>query len=366
MTSYNIALSPGDSVGEELISQVKKLLSALEEVSNISFSLFEFESCNPAINRFGTALREEDLSEATHCQAIIFGNLGNSSSRPEKPEQSPAYALTAARNAFHVCTNIRPVRIMPEYESLSPLKQEIIRNGMDILIVRDLMGGMITGARHQREGIYGREASDLEYYNEQIVQYSANFAFSAALSRHCKITSIDKANVLSSSKLWRDTVKEVGSHYPGIALSHDYVDNAAMKLLVSPWDYDVILTSNVFGDILADEVAQISGAPWLFGSAELAMDGRGIYTPNQLHHPKGDQLTGKGVVSPYGILDAVSLLLRYSCKRSDLAGLVHSAVSNAIHQRLFTAESLPEGGIAVTTEELGDFIAASLYRPVSG
>ena len=145
------------------------------------------------------------------------------------------------------------------------------------------------------------------------------------------------------------------------------VGEAANNLAVG----EIIDDSNIHedtnaGDILADEVAQISGAPWLFGSAELAMDGRGIYTPNQLHHPKGDQLTGKGVVSPYGILDAVSLLLRYSCKRSDLADLVHSAVSNAIHQRLFTAESLPEGGIAVTTEELGDFIAASLYRPVSG
>lgn len=357
MTSYKIALSPGDSVGKELISQVKKLLTALEKVSDATFTLFEFESCTPAIDRFGTAMRAEDLSEAAHCRAILFGNLGNSSSRPEKPEKSPVYALTAARNAFHVCTNIRPVTILPEYESLSPLKREIIGNGMDILIVRDLMGGMITGARHQREGIYGREASDLEYYNEQIVAHSAEFAFRAAEERYGKVISVDKANVLSSSKLWRDTVKNIGKLYPHIFLCHDYVDNVAMKLLVKPGDFDVILTSNVFGDILADEIAQISGAPWLFGSAELSMDGRGIYTPNQLHHPRGDELAGRGLVSPYGILNSVSMLLRYSCNRPDLADLVNIAIYKALRKKLFTGESVPEDGILITTDELGTAVS---------
>ena len=357
MNTYKIAVSAGDTVGEELIRQAKKLFSALEEISDVKFSLFEFISCAKAIDCFGTALREEDLAEATQCRAILFGNLGNSSRRQAKPEQSPVYTLTAARNAFHVCTNIRPVRIRQEYESLSPLKQEITKRGMDILIVRDLMGGMITGDRHQREGIYGREASDLEYYNEEIVRHSASFAFQSAEMRHQKLTSVDKANVLSSSKLWRETVKETGKQYPEISLSHDYVDNTAMQLLVRPWEYDVILTSNVFGDILADEIAQISGAPWLFGSAELAMDGRGIYTPNQLHHPKGEELTGRGLVNPYGILDAVSLLLRYSCMQPDLSARVDAAIEKAVQARLFTGEAVPEGGTVLSTDELGDAVA---------
>ncbi|MBQ3373798.1 MAG: hypothetical protein IJG40_11805 [Oscillospiraceae bacterium] len=358
MECYKIALSAGDSVGTELIAQAKKLIAALEAVEDVQFQLFEFESCNPAIERYGTAFRDEDLKEAKTCCGILFGNLGISSSQPLKPEQSPVYTLTAARNAFHVCTNIRPVRIQKEYESLSPLKQKITEKGIDILIVRDLMGGMITGARHHREGIYGREASDLEYYNEQIVRHSAEFAFQSAEFRHRKVTSVDKANILSSSKLWRETVKETGKRYPQIMLENDYVDHTAMQLLTAPWEYDVILTSNVFGDILADEIAQISGAPWLFGSGEIAMDGRGIYTPNQLHHPQGDQLAGKGIVSPYGILNALSLLIRYSCNRGDLAERINRALERAIGERLFTAEAVPEGGNVVSTKDLGDIITA--------
>ena len=362
MTCYSIALSPGDSVGRELIEQAKKVFSAVAEKCSVRFDLFEFESCTPAIEAYGTALRDEDLARARQGRAILFGNLGNASGPVPRPELSPVYALKAARSAFHVFTNIRPVRLRPEYESLSPLKESITSRGMDILIVRDLMGGMIAGDRQEAEGIHGREASDLEYYNESIVQHSAAFAFEAAEKRNRKVTSVDKANVLSSSKLWRQKVIEIGACYPHISLSHDFVDNAAMELLRHPWSYDVILTSNVFGDILSDEIAQISGAPWLFGSGELAMGGRGLYTPNQLHHPRGDELTGKGLVNPYGVIDAVSLLLRYSCNLPSAADLVDRAVEAAIHDRLFTGEAVPEGGTTVTTDELGDTIAQNILN----
>lgn len=361
MNTYQVAFSPGDSVGQELISQAKKVLNAVEKKCGILFSLFEFQSCTPAIEAYGTALREEDLQKAKQCRAILFGNLGNSSRQMERPELSPVYALKAARDAFHVFTNIRPVRIQPEYESLSPLKQSITSRGMDILIVRDLMGGMIAGDRQEHDGIHGREASDLEYYNESIVQHSATFAFEAAARRKKHVTSVDKANVLSSGKLWRQKVIEIGSCYPQITLDHDYVDYAAMELLVRPWEYDVILTSNVFGDILSDEIAQISGAPWMFGSGELAMGGRGIFTPNQLHHPRGAELAGKGLVCPYGVIDALSLLLRYSCNLPIAADLVDRAIKRAIHAHLFTGEAIPEGGVVVTTDELGDIIAQIIF-----
>ena len=360
MNNYRIALSAGDSVGKELITQARKIFRALEDGSDVRFELFEFQSCSTAIQQYGTALRREDLDELKTCRAILFGNLGNAVTNLEHPELSPVYALTAIRRLYQVYTNIRPVRIRPEYESLSPLKERITRKGMDILLVRDLMGGMISGDKHRQAGIHGSEASDLEYYNEQIVQKSAVFAFEAAMQRRKKITSVDKANVLSSSQLWRETVKTVSALYPSISLEHDFVDHAAMELLINPSKYDIILTSNVFGDILADEIAEISGAPWLFGSGELAIGGRGIYTPNQLHHPRGEELYGKNIVSPYGILDAVSLLLRYSCREKELADRVDAAVNAAITRRLFTNEELPDGAESIGTNELGDWIASNL------
>lgn len=306
MDIYKIAVSPGDSVGEELIAQARKLFHALESKYKVHFELTEICICAPAIRRWGTALRDEDIALAMGCRAILFGNIGFAKS---ETGSSSVYALTAMRRAFQVCTNIRPVRLYQEAESLSPLKPSITGRGIDILVVRDLMGGMINGERHQWQSQNGRAASDLEWYNEEMIAHSARFAFTSARERHGLVTSVDKANILSSSKLWREKVCEISQGYPELRLEHDYVDHAAMELLVRPWSYDVILTSNVFGDILADEVAQITGTPWMFGSGELARDGRGIYTPNQLHHPRGEELAGKDAVNPYGIMDAVSLLL---------------------------------------------------------
>lgn len=358
MELYKIAMTAGDTVGAELVAQAVKLLRALEKNYDAGFDIVEIISGGPAVDLYGTAFREKDIEAVSECRAILFGNIGDGRYKSQKAEKNPLYALAAMRKAFQVCTNIRPVRIRPEYESLSPLKQAITSKGMDILIVRDLMGGMINGEHRQSEGDEGHEASDLEYYNEKIIEHSARFAFQSAESRRGKLTSVDKANILSSSKLWRRKVIETGWGYPAVELDHDYVDHAAMELLVKPWKYDVILTSNVFGDILADEAAQITGAPWLFGSAELAMDGRGVYTPNQLHHPRGNELEGKGIVSPYGVLDAVSLMLRYSCGRPDLAFAAATAIDRTVRERLFTGEAVPEGGTAVSTDRLGDMIAS--------
>lgn len=216
--------------------------------------------------------------------------------------------------------------------------------------------------RHRWHGQDGDEASDLEHYTEEMIRHSADFAFQAAKRRRRKLSSIDKANVLYSSKLWRQTVIDLGRSYPEVTLDHHYVDNAAMELLVHPADFDVVLASNVFGDILADEVAQISGTPWMFGSAELAMDGRGVYTPNQLHHPHSSEWAGKGMANPCGILDAASLMLRYSCGRGDLADAVDAAIRQVLDRGLFTAEACPAGGTVCTTDELGDAIANAVLR----
>lgn len=359
MDHYKIALTPGDTVGAELLFQVHKMLAALAHRFSVTFDILEITSCGPAIDAYGTALRDKDISAALECQAILFGNIGNAGHTNRRPQlrENPVYALLSARRAFHVCTNIRPVYLLPELECLSPLKPEICCKGIDILIVRDLMGGMLNGEHYKAHLPNGWEASDLEYYNEEMVLHSALFAFRSAQLRKCKVTSVDKANVLSSSKLWRGKVGGIHSLFSDVELINDYVDHTAMELLIHPYEYDVLLTSNVFGDILADEATQITGTPWLFGSAELAKDTRGIYTPNQLHHPRGCELAGKGEVNPYGILDALQLLLRYSCGRPDMADTLASAIKSTLKDGLFTAEAYLSWGKLLSTNELGDEIA---------
>lgn len=350
METYRLLLSAGDGVGAELIEAAKGLFAALERPGERHFELTEITTCGAAIARCGTALRDGDLALADGCRAILFGNLGAGA--------AAVPALQGMRGAFRVCTNIRPVWLSPSFEELSPLKSALTRRGMDILIVRDLMGGMINGEWQRGEGREGREASDLEYYNEQMIEHSAAFAFAAAAARRGRVTSVDKANVLASGKLWRSKVCEIATRYPGVALEHDYVDHAAMELLTGPDRYDVVLTSNVFGDILSDEAAQISGAPWLFGSAEIAEDGRGVYTPNQLHHPQSEELAGKGLVNPCCIFSAAAMLLRYSCGLPGLANAVDEAVRRTVDDGLFTGEAVPRGGKILSTEELAREILA--------
>lgn len=216
---------------------------------------------------------------------------------------------------------------------------------------------MIPGKKVRRKTEDGREASDLEYYHEDMIGQSAEWAFQIARTRRAAVTSLDKANVLSSSVLWREKVREISKKYEDVQLRNIFVDAAAMEVITNPAAFDVILTSNVFGDILADEITQLSGTPWLFGSAEIAADGRGVYTANQLHHPRGDALEGTGTVCPYGILSALALLLQYSCERADLADQVLEAVDWAVAQKLFTEETGITQVLPVSTDAVGDAVA---------
>lgn len=358
MDIYRIAVSDGDTVGEELVRQVYKVFRALERGGNAAFQLEQITACGPAIEQYGVPFPEKELERATSCRALLFGNIGSQRYSSLPAEQRPERALLAARKAFGVCTNLRPAKIFPGMESFSPLKAEITQKGFDMFAVRDLMGGMIPGKKERGEGPYGREASDLEYYHEQMVEINARWAFQIARSRRGKVTSLDKSNVLYSSALWREKVGEVARQYPDVTLRNTLIDAAAMEVISNPADFDVILTSNMFGDILSDEIAQLTGTPWMFGSAELAGDGRGIYTPNQLHHPRGDAFAGKGIVCPYGILNATAMLLRYSCDRPDLAMRVENAIDCALREKLSTEEMNMSEGCILSTDELGDAIAS--------
>jgi len=359
MEPYVIAVSAGDNIGAELISQVKKILYRLEELTDARFALREILSCGPSVARYGVALPIEELSGLESCRAFLFGNIG---AAPEgvPAEQAPAYALMEIRRRFQVCANLRPIRACPGLEELSPLKPELFRKGLDLLFVRDLSGGMIPGHKKHGQGKHGEEASDKEYYNEEMIEKTTRIAMEAAMKRRGCVRSVDKANVLASGRLWRSKVSQLAKEFPGVSLSHDYVDHTAMELLRIPYEFDVILTSNIFGDILSDEASQLTGTPNLYGSAELAEDLRGVYTPNQLHHPRGEELAGKGLVSPYGILNSLALLLRFSCGREDLAQRLEAAIDSALSDQLFTGEFYPSGARILSTDALGDEIARRL------
>lgn len=359
MPLYKIALVPGDTVGPELIRQVSKVLLTLSRISDAVFDLVPLTLCGPAIKKFHTPLPYPELRKALDCQAVIFGNIGSSEFQGLDLENRPEYALLSLRKHFSVCCNLRPVHMYDSYQEQSPLKPQYLTKGLDILLVRDIQGGMLAGERQNSIGKNGRIASDLEYYDEAMIEASAMLAFQAASSRHKLVTSLDKANVLASSVLWRKKVIELGKWFPSITLKHQYIDNAAMNVITHPDSYDVILTSNVFGDIISDELTQLSGTPEFYGSAELARDKRGIYTPNQLHNPQ-ENLTGKGMVCPIGILNAVSMMLEYTCGRHDLSQLLSQAIETVLQSHITTADMNVPGHTIVSTDCMGDMVCKQL------
>lgn len=358
-SQYSIAIIPGDTVGSELTRQAVKALKALSTLADADIHLYELEACGPSIETSGSALPCPTLRRALNCQAVLIGNIGSKRYQHLPPERRPEHALLELRRHMNICTNLRPVAVFQGLEAISPLKRRYLSNGFDILVVRDLQGGMLNGERTERIGTCGRTASDLEYYDESIISISARMAFDSACQRKKLVTSLDKSNVLASSSLWRKKVTEIAREYPQIHLTHQYIDNASMEVIRCPGNFDVILTSNVFGDILSDELAQLTGAPCLLGSAELAPNGRGIYTPNQLHHPF-EEHTGKNIVHPAGILNATAMLLEYSCGRQDLALRIKHAIRHVLNEKL-TTPALPISGFTqISTDQMGDEIVRRL------
>ena len=357
MDTYKISLAAGDGVGTELTEQARKCLRALEKRYCVRFDISDVICCGSAIDKYGSPLPPSQAEIASNCQAVIIGNIGDRKYSALPHNLQPTHALLELRKIFNVGINLRPMCTYSEFSTLSPLKESIISAGMNILVVRDLMGGMLNFPCKSGRGAEGEEAGDLEYYNEQMIESIARFAFSSARNRRKCVHNIDKANVLTSSRLWREIVCRVSEDFPDIVLNHDYVDHASMELLSSPDEYDVILTSNVFGDILADEIAQITGTPWMFGSAELSCTNCGIYTPNQLHHPRSDKLRGQDAVCPYGIINATAMMLKYTLDRDDLSSAVTAAVRRAVSEKYITAEIESDNMQVVSTNTLGNIIS---------
>jgi 3-isopropylmalate dehydrogenase len=349
-----VAVLPGDGIGPEIIAQARKALGKL----NLEIQFQEAPVGGAGYAAAGDPLPAATLEIARDADAILFGAVGDprydNLERAKRPEQ----AILGLRKALGLFANLRPAQVHPELAAASALKAEVVA-GLDILIVRELTGdiyfGQPKGIRAAADG--GREGFDTMRYSESEIRRIARVAFEAARKRGKKVCSVDKANVLETSQLWREVVSEESKAYPDVELSHMYVDNCAMQLVRNPKQFDVIVTGNLFGDILSDEASMLTGSIGMLPSASLDARGKGLYEPI---HGSAPDIAGKGVANPLATILSAAMMLRYSLKQENAAGRIEAAVTKVLRDGLRTADIHTAGTRKVDTREMGDAVAAAL------
>ncbi|ADN00062.1 3-isopropylmalate dehydrogenase [Dickeya dadantii] len=353
--SYHIAVLPGDGIGPEVMAQAYKVLDAVRQRFGLRITTSEYDVGGIAIDRQGTPLPQGTIEGCEQADAILFGSVGGPKWEHLPPAEQPERgALLPLRKHFRLFSNLRPARLYQGLEAFCPLRSDIAANGFDILCVRELTGGIYFGQPKGREGsgMYER-AFDTEVYHRFEIERIARIAFESARKRRSIVTSIDKANVLQSSILWREIVSEIARDYPDVRLNHLYIDNATMQLIKDPSQFDVLLCSNLFGDILSDECAMITGSMGMLPSASLNEQGFGLYEPAGGSAP---DIAGKNIANPIAQILSAALLLRYSLGADDAATAIEQAVNQALAEGYRTGD-LVSGGNAITTDEMGDAIA---------
>ncbi|WP_104399992.1 3-isopropylmalate dehydrogenase [Vibrio penaeicida] len=354
-SSYNIAVLPGDGIGPEVMQQAHKVLDAIEKKHGITFTREEHDVGGIAIDNHGCPLPESTVKGCENADAVLFGSVGGPKWEHLPPNDQPERgALLPLRKHFQLFCNLRPAQIHKGLESFSPLRADISGNGFDIVVVRELTGGIYFGQPKGREGEGPNEkAFDTEIYHRYEIERIAKIAFESARLRDKKVCSIDKANVLQSSILWREVVEEVAKDYPDVELSHMYIDNATMQLIKDPSQFDVMLCSNIFGDIISDECAMITGSMGMLPSASLNESKFGLYEPAGGSAP---DIAGKNIANPVAQILSAALMLRYSLNEEAAALDIETAVSKALEAGELTGD-LAGNKPALSTSEMGDKIA---------
>ncbi|PWC21771.1 3-isopropylmalate dehydrogenase [Brenneria roseae subsp. roseae] len=353
--SYHIAVLPGDGIGPEVMAQAHKVLDAVRQRFNLRITTSEYDVGGIAIDRQNTPLPQATIAGCEQADAILFGSVGGPKWEHLPPAEQPERgALLPLRKHFRLFSNLRPARLYQGLEAFCPLRGDIAARGFDILCVRELTGGIYFGQPKGREGSGQHErAFDTEIYHRFEIERIAHIAFESARKRRSIVTSIDKANVLQSSILWREIVNEIAKEYPDVKLSHLYIDNATMQLIKDPSQFDVLLCSNLFGDILSDECAMITGSMGMLPSASLNDQGFGLYEPAGGSAP---DIAGQNIANPIAQILSLALLLRYSVGADDAADAIEKAVNTALAEGYRTSDLASEGN-AVGTDEMGDIIA---------
>ena len=352
-----ITLIPGDGIGPEIVKEAVKVLDAVASKYNHTWKYSEILMGGCSIDEFGVPLTDEALEVAKSGDAVLLGavggDVGNSKWYDVEPNLRPEAGLLKIRKELGLFANVRPAFLYKELEKACPLKEEITKQGIDIVIMRELTGGLYFGERKTEEVDGLLTATDSLVYNEEEIRRIAIKAFDVAMKRTKKVTSVDKANVLDSSRLWRKVVKEVAADYPEVILEDMLVDNAAMQLVRNPGQFDVMLTENMFGDILSDEASMVVGSIGMLASASLRADKFGLYEPS---HGSAPDIAGMNVANPLATILSVALLLRYSFDLEEEAVAIEKAVEDVLKDGFRTGDIFEEGCTKCSTTQMGDEI----------
>lgn len=358
---HKIALIRGDGIGPEIVTEAKKVLDKVCEKYSHSFTYSEVLLGGASIDVHGVPLTEEAIAQAKAADAVLMGSIGGDAKTSPwyrlEPSKRPEAGLLAIRKALNLFANLRPAYLYRELKAACPLKEEIIGDGFDMIIVRELTGGLYFGERKTVEENGVKKAIDTLAYSEEEIRRIAVKAFEIAEKRRKKVTSVDKANVLDSSRLWRSVVEEVAGDYPEVELEHMLVDNCAMQLVRDPKQFDVILTENMFGDILSDEASMVTGSIGMLSSASLNETKFGLYEPS---HGSAPDIAGQNKANPIATILSAAMMLRFSLDMDREADAVEAAVQKVLTEGYRTADIMSEGCTLVGTKEMGDLIAAAI------
>ena len=363
--SRKIAILPGDGIGPEVMEQAVRVLTAVETRYGVSFETEYADVGGVAIDNHGTALPEETVAACRAAHAVLFGSVGGPKWESLPPEEQPERgALLPLRRIFGLFANLRPAIVFPQLVHASPLRPDSLAGGLDLLVVRELTGGIYFGSPKGRDdeavgpgGDRDPKAFDTMVYHRSEIERIARVAFETAMKRGRRLTSIDKANVLTTMVLWREVVTAVGGEYPQVELTHMYVDNAAMQLVRNPRQFDVILAGNMFGDILSDEAAMLTGSLGMLPSASLAEGQFGLYEPAGGSAP---DIAGKGVANPIAQILSVAMMLKYTFGLDDAYDAIFAAVASVLDEGYRTADIAGSTDNVIGTEEMGRRISEEI------
>lgn len=356
MNNYKLVLLKGDGIGPEIVDEAVKVLNKTAEKFDFTVTYDEADLGGIAIDHTGVPLPDVTVEKCKAADSVLLGAVGGAKWDTLPGNLRPEAGLLGIRGALGLFANLRPAVIFEPLKGASPIKDEIIGKALDVMVVRELTGGIYFGERGRTEKDGAQAAYDTEMYTVPEIERIARVAFNMAMQRSKRLTSVDKANVLESSRLWRETVIRVSKEYPEVSLNHMYVDNCAMQLVRNPGQFDVIVTSNIFGDILSDEASMISGSIGMLASASLNEKQAGLYEPI---HGSAPDIAGLGIANPLATILSVGMMLRYSLEQPQAADAIENAVNEALKTHR-TPDIYTEGTTKVSCKEMGDLVCSLL------
>ncbi|AIY80693.1 3-isopropylmalate dehydrogenase [Clostridium botulinum] len=356
---YNVAVIPGDGIGPDIVTEAVKVLNVVEKKFGHVFEYEYVMAGGCSIDKNGEALPKETLDICKASDAVLLGAVGGP--RWDNPDSKvrPEQALLGLRSGMNLYCNLRPAVLYEPLKNASPLKDEIVKKGIDISIVRELTGGIYFGERGRDEIDGVESAYDTERYSTVEIKRIVKIGFETAMKRNKKLTCVDKANILETSRLWRKVIVEISKDYPEVNVNYLYIDNASMQLVKDPTQFDVIVTSNMFGDILSDEASMITGSIGMLPSASLGDGTLGMYEPI---HGSAPDIAGKGIANPLATILSAAMMLRYSFDLESEAKLIEGAVLSVLEDGYRTGDIMSEGKIKVGTNEMGDLVCKKINK----